>query len=208
MIRKVVKTVVSQPISNQLALSKVETMCRARFKSRELIPHPQHLKDIENSATERLEGSFFKYALYFGCGTGELVTEALGPRCGHIWAMDVLPEALEQAKKRAPHVSTRRLRWPINITGPRGMIDLLVASTAFQFIPDDPLVAELVQHLALWLKPGARVIILDNAVDRAIHMKPRDPRLFAHGFDLRPGWVSNKVKINGREHWLLDGVRL
>ena len=149
---------------------------------------------------------YYRDAIDFGCGHGRFIP-VLSHYCGHIWAIDLLDSMLAQAQLAAPNVTPVSSAWPISFAIPPA--DFLWAGLVLQHIVDEAVYQTTVSELRRVLKPGARVLVLDNAIDVAHHVKPRGPELLARHLELRPGWKADKVTINRRpnDHWFLDGYK-
>jgi SAM-dependent methyltransferase len=149
---------------------------------------------------------YYAEGMDFGCGPGRFLP-FLSNHCGHLWAVDLVPFALQQAKQRALNVSTIEAGCPLKFPWDNPRISFLWACLVFQHVVDDDIFSRTVSEIGRVLVPGARVLILDNAIDKANHVKPRGPELLANVFRLRPGWTSTRVTINSRpnDHWLIDG---
>lgn len=171
--------------------------------------HKLQQKRIEDLLRTRLNPNVvYQDMIDFGCGWGRFVP-FWSQFVGHIWAVDLLNDLLVRAKQAAPIVSTVSAQWPFRIPMNQPRIDLLWACLVFQHITDESLLTNTLAELARVMKPGARVLIIDNAVDKAPHVKPRGPEFLAEKLKLLPGWSADKVTINNRpnDHWLLDGQR-
>ena len=167
--------------------------------------------------TARIEGllrskftdaCFYENGLDFGCGVGRLIP-FLTNYCGHIWAADIIPEMLEQAKTQGLNVTTWCTSWPYKFPAADGQIDLLWSSMVLQHLVDDDIFNVVMSELKRILRPGARVLLLDNAQDKAPHVKPRGPEVLAPLLGLCDGWKAERVTVNKRvnDHWLIDGIR-
>jgi SAM-dependent methyltransferase len=169
--------------------------------------HDIQTQRIEDILRMRLDPTtFFDEAIDFGCGWGRFIP-FLSNYCGHIWAVDLLEDQALRAASSSAAVSSFTFRYPgqLPVSGPD--IDFLWVCLVFQHIIDDEMLASICQELRRVLKGGARVMILDNAVDRASHVKPREPSIFADLLGLRKGWRADLVTINKRanDHRLIDG---
>lgn len=171
--------------------------------------HKLQQKRIEDLLRSRLNPNMlYQDMIDFGCGWGRFIP-FWAQFAGHVWAVDMLPDLLRRAKQQAPTVSTVCSQWPFQIPMKKPRIDLLWACLVFQHIVDDEIFVGTLTELSRVLQPGARVLIIDNAVDQAPHVKPRGPAVIAKGLGLRGGWSADKVTINNRpqDHWLLDGTK-
>ncbi len=171
--------------------------------------HRLQQKRIEDLLRTRLNPNMlYQDMIDFGCGWGRFIP-FWAQFAGHIWAVDLLDDMLRRAKQEAPTVSTVCSQWPFRIPMKTPRVDLLWACLVFQHICDDAIFEGTLAELGRVLKPGARVLIIDNAVDQAPHVKPRGPEAIATRLGLRPGWSADKVTINNRphDHWFLDGTK-
>ena len=171
-----------EPVNNQTL--KIESLLRAK------------LSPIE----------YYVEGMDFGCGPGRFLP-LLSNHCGHLWAVDLVPFALQQAKQRALNVSTIEAAFPLKFSWDKPRISFLWVCLVFQHIVDDDIFARTTAELTRVLVPGARVLILDNATDKASHVKPRGPEVLAKVLKLRSGWTHTRITINSRpnDHWLIDG---
>lgn len=168
--------------------------------------HQSQAKAIERLYWSRVgQDAYFQDALDFGCGYGRFA-EMLSSTCGHIWAVDMLEEMLAQVRGSVPNVTPIKCSWPPKLVNCDKSMDLLWACLVFQHIVDDDLFAGTMKELSRLLKPGSRVIIIDNAVDQAHHVKPRGPEAIMNALNAKVDYVE-KVTINKRanDHWLIDG---
>lgn len=161
---------------------------------------------IEDLLLTRLtEADHFEDGLDFGCGCGRFI-EFLSNYCDHVWGADVLAEVLEAARAKAANVSAIHVTWPPKLPP---HIDLLLGVFIFQHLIDDSLFAHVAGELRKVLSSGARVLIIDNAIDVALHVKPRGHAALASVLGLRPDYHFELVTINNRpsDHWLIDGIK-
>jgi ubiquinone/menaquinone biosynthesis C-methylase UbiE len=168
--------------------------------------HHYQAKMIERLYWGRVgQDAYFTDALDFGCGYGRFAA-MLSNSCGHVWAVDMLEEMLSQVRGSAPNVTPIRCTWPPRLVNHDNSMDLLWACLVFQHIVDDDLFTGTMKELSRLLKPGARVIIIDNAVDHAHHVKPRGPEVLMKALNAKIDY-ADKVTINKRtnDHWLIDG---
>ncbi len=146
----------------------------------------------------------FEHGLDYGCGCGRMLP-VLSDFCAHIWAADILESSLEQAKAAAPNVTPIQLGYPVKLFIPP--IDFLWCGLVLQHITDDELFEQVLDEIARVLRPGARVLLLDNAVDKASHVKPRGPDSIVSRLKLT-NYSASLVTIDNRpnDHWLIDGT--
>lgn len=162
---------------------------------------------IELLLQETLPKDFYaSNAMDFGCGPGRFIP-TLSRYAGHIWAVDILEEQLSHAKIAAENVTVMPLTWPIEFKWKKPRIDFLWVSLVLQHITDELLFRATTGEIARVLKPGARIIILDNARDTAPHVKPRSAKEIMEALGAASDFSSKLVTINTRpeDHWLIDG---
>jgi len=171
--------------------------------------HELQRRRIEDLLRSRISAdSFYTDVLDFGCGYGRFIP-FWSEICGHVWAVDLLPDMLKRAKGKSKTVTALQANWPFRLPMQEPQIDLLWTCFALQHVTDDGIFTETMQELRRVLKPQARVLMLENAVDHSHHIKPRKPQYLAELLGLQPGWTSDLVTVNNRprDHWLLDGVK-
>lgn len=151
---------------------------------------------------------FYENAVDFGCGWGRMLP-FLANYCGHIWAADIVPAMLEQARLQGLNITTWCSAWPYKFPAKDGQIDLLFSAFVLQHIVDEGIFAVVTAELKRILRPGARILLIDNAQDKAKHVKARGPEVLAGLLGMREGWKAVKVTVNRRpnDHWLIDGIR-
>jgi ubiquinone/menaquinone biosynthesis C-methylase UbiE len=146
----------------------------------------------------------FEDGLDYGCGCGRMLP-LLSDYCEHIWAADILESSLDQARGMAPNVTPVALNYPLKLAIPP--VNFLWCGLVFQHIVEDALFDQVLAEIARVLAPGARILILDNGVDKAFHVKPRGPDKIAAGLKLKhyeAALVTIDVRPN--DHWLVDGT--
>jgi len=166
-------------------------------------------ESIERELSRRVNGARYEEALDLGAGSGRFIPW-LTTRCNRLWAADVVPGRIDALRRKDPLVNAIQLTQDQKLPFKSPRLDLLFACLVFQHLTDDRLFTELTREVARCLKPGARVIVVDNAVDRAFHVKPRGPEALAKALQLAPGWRADRVSIipgHVADHWLLDGRR-
>lgn len=171
--------------------------------------HIAQQKRIEDILKSRLTpDTYFCDMLDYGCGYGRFVP-FWNNFAGHVWAVDLIPDMLKKAASRSPNVTALRSTFPLKLPIQPNGLDLLWSCLVFQHIVDDSLFYATALELARLLKPGARVLLIDNAIDKAPHVKPRTPQIFARALGLRPDVQALKITINSRpsDHWLIDGYK-
>ena len=162
---------------------------------------------IENLVRDRLgPQEYFQDMLDFGCGTGRFMP-FWQFYAGHIWAVDLLDNVLREVTTQGSNVTPILGAYPPCFHKLMPPVDLFWGCLVFQHMVNDALFNETAAELSKVIKPGARVIILDNAVDVAAHVKPRGPEELSKALGLREGFKAVKVTINKKpdDHWLIDG---
>lgn len=174
------------PNECRLQLIKVESLLRTRFKP----------------------GEYYADGIDLGCGNGRFAP-LLSSFVGHIWGLDFIAEPLEAMRKTDVTVSARKLDYPVKLPHLDKSIDIFTAIFTLQHITNDLLLEETLAEVARVLKPGARVITLDNASDHHAYLKPRNPNKLAEMLGLRKGFHFQRVTINNKpnDHWLIDGIK-
>jgi SAM-dependent methyltransferase len=187
---------------------------RARTRGERYVGHVQQDHRLQQQAIEsllraRLKASdYFSNGLDFGCGYGRFVP-TLSQYCGHLWAVDLLPEMLERAASQAPNVTPVRSEWPLKLPARGPAMDFVWLCLVLQHVVDEDLFQATCVELKRVLKPGARVMVLDNVVDHAPHVKPRGEQALVSALGLMPGYWCERVTINRRpkDHLFIDGVK-
>lgn len=153
--------------------------------------------------------SYFERGLDFGSGWGRMLPW-LTSVCGHVWAADIVPSALDRltGKTNQP-VTPMLMRWPYQIPSVTGSFDLLLCCLVLQHITSDEFFNHAACELRRVMKPGSTIVLIDNAVDQAYHVKSRTPEVLAGALGMEPGYKAEKITINQRanDHWLIKGVR-
>lgn len=152
--------------------------------------------------------SVFPLGLDFGSGWGRFLP-FLSEICGHVYAVDVVPSAIASAYEKIPNVTTHVIDNSYELPVKEKTFDLLFCCLVLQHIVDDRLFVAATQELKRVTKPGAKVIIIDNAIDQAHHVKSRPAEQLGSALDLQPGFNVEKITINERpsDHWLIVGTR-
>ena len=199
----------SEVIPEKLAAAKEFWQARTRagdaYVGRVGEDHRRQQQRMEQLLTQHFTPfDFYLDALDFGCGWGRMVPY-FAQYCGHIWAVDIVPEMAQRAAQKATTVTPLALGPNGQINSPQ--VDLLWAGLVLQHIVNPDVLQATLHELRRVLKRGARVLILDNAVDHAPHVQSRNPDELASALLLQ-SWKVERVTINQREqdHWLLDGI--
>jgi len=169
--------------------------------------HLEQRNRINELLKSRLSG-YYERGLDFGCGWGRFLP-LLVQHCGHIWAVDILEKMLPRAGCAAFNVTPVRYVWPNKLPLGDKSIDLLLVVSVFHYWKDDELFNDCTAELKRVLKPKARVLVLDNAVDNDYHVTARLAEELAAALGLAEGWKADRVTINQRanDHWFIDGLR-
>jgi SAM-dependent methyltransferase len=191
-------------------------VCNPTFQKLEAFWRDRASRPVDKLQTVKVESvikqclrtdDFFKDGLDLGCGEGRLLP-LLSDYCGHIWAVDIIDSLLLKAGEKGANITPILAGWPYELFLPDARIDLLTAFFVFQHIVDDTIFAATVKEINRVLKPGARVIIIDNAVDTASHVRPRgvSPLVTALGL---ANASSKRITLGSKpnDHWLIDGIR-
>lgn len=168
----------------------------------------QQQKNIEKLLAAKLHNQYYKDVMDYGCGWGRLIP-FISKYSGHIWAIDIIDSMLQRAGEQSQNVTALAATRSAAIEMPSEMVDLVVVVSVFHYLTDDIIFGFCTDELKRILKPGGRVLIIDNAVDKDYHVKPRTDVELAARLNLKPGWTSEKVTINRKplDHWLIDGVK-
>lgn len=153
--------------------------------------------------------SYFARGLDFGSGWGRMLpwmTEV----CGHVWAADIVPTALDRLQGKVNSTVTPiLLTWPYQIPALTGSFNLLLCCLVLQHLTGDEFFNHTTCELRRVMQPGSAIILIDNAVDQAHHVKSRTPEILAQALCMEPGYKAEKITINQRanDHWFIKGVR-
>ena len=154
-------------------------------------------------------GSYYARGLDFGSGWGRMLPW-LCDICGHVWACDIVPQALDRfAQLTNNNVTPCLLQWPYQIPAVTASFDLVFSSLVLQHITNEDFFRHATLELKRVAKPGATVVVIDNAVDQAYHVRSRTPEVLAAALGLQAGYLAEKITINQRpnDHWLIVGKR-
>lgn len=164
---------------------------------------------VESILRQRLKDNvYYEHGMDFGCGNGRFVP-LLSQHCGHVWAVDILPQAIDAAEKRSEFTTGVLSRWPFKLSWRKPRLDLLWVSFVFQHITGETILDSVCAELSRIMRPGCRVLVIDNAVDKAWHVKARSAQQLARLLNLTSGFKAERITVNDRpsDHWLIDGVR-
>jgi SAM-dependent methyltransferase len=154
-------------------------------------------------------------ALDVGCGTGHFARR-LAARCDQVLAIDLSPNMIEVAQRRALPNLEFRVADVLREELPREL-DLVVSITALHHLPFE----ETLQKLAAALRPGGRLVvhdIVDNSswigqlaqtANRLVQRAPAHP-------ELRAAWEAHDehdcflpmAEVRRRARGILPGVRI
>lgn len=142
-----------------------------------------------------------------GCGTGRFLP-ILSAYCRHMWAVELLPTTVPCILARGSTVTPYIV--PQTLTYPDGPHDFVFVSFVLQHLVEDDVFAETTNEILRVTKPGSRILIIDNAVDRAAHVRSRSSEELRAAFKLGTTTITRRVTVNKREndHWLIDGCRV
>jgi ubiquinone/menaquinone biosynthesis C-methylase UbiE len=150
-----------------------------------------------------LPDTFYENALDLGCGRGRFIP-ILSAFCGHIWGVDIVPELLCDIEYRAPSATAFCVDSDYQL--PHGPHDFLWSAFCFQHIVNDGIFSGVMGEVRRVMKKGARVILLENAKDKAAHVRPRVPADYAIMLGMKE-YTAKLVTVNDRpnDHWWIDG---
>ncbi|MGE4064897.1 MAG: SAM-dependent methyltransferase [Rhodospirillaceae bacterium] len=107
----------------------------------------------------------FASALEVGCAAG-FFTKLLADRCASLHVVDVLPEAIERARRHVgarPHVTWEAASIESHLAKNR-TFDLIVVAEVLAYLPDYKTLKEVVRDLCRRVRPGG-LLIFGSAVD-------------------------------------------
>ena len=150
-----------------------------------------------------LPTDFYESALDLGCGRGRVIP-SLSAFCGHVWAVDVVPELLCNIEFRAQSATAFCIEDEFKL--PTGPHDLLWSAFFFQHVTKPEHMRAVCTEVRRVLRPGTRVFLLENGKDRAAHVHPWTPREYAVELGLGD-YTAKLVSINNRpnDHWWIEG---
>ena len=150
-----------------------------------------------------LPTDFYESALDLGCGRGRFIP-ILSSFCGHVWGVDIVPELLCDIEYRAQSATAFCVGREYQL--PHGPHDFLWSAFCFQHVVDDGLFAGVTSEIRRVMKKGARIILVENAKDRATHVRPRKPADYAIMLGMKE-YTAKLVTVNERpnDHWWIDG---
>jgi ubiquinone/menaquinone biosynthesis C-methylase UbiE len=150
-----------------------------------------------------LPTQYYENALDLGCGRGRFVP-ILSSFCGHVWAVDIVPELLHDIEFRAQSATGFCIGEDYKL--PDGPHDLLWSAFMFQHILSQTVFLAVCEEVRRVMKPGARVFLLENAKDRAAHVRPWSQMDYAVALKLDDYRVK-LVTVNERpnDHWWIEG---
>ena len=150
---------------------------------------------------------FYPHGLDMGCGWGRFIP-LLSNFCGHLWAVDIVEEAMRVIPTEAITTTAVLATHPLKLPFPEPAVDLLWCCMYFQCVVDDEVFNAACSELKRTLRPGARVLIIDNQADRNAYVRARGPEVLAKALELA-SWKSDKAVINiaPGDHFILDGVK-
>jgi SAM-dependent methyltransferase len=150
-----------------------------------------------------LPTEFYENGLDLGSGRGRFVP-ILSSFCGHVWAVDLIYELLCDIEYRAPAATAFCIDDEYVL--PTGPHDFLWSAFCFQHMVNNHVFDAVCAEVKRVMKPGARVILLENAKDRAAHVRPRTPDEYFGGLGL-VNHTAKLVTVNDRpnDHWWIEG---
>lgn len=192
---------------NTLLFEQAKSFWAARFNSTQDLSM-QQLR-VESVLRRCLKANiYYENGMDFGCGSGRFIP-VLSQHCGHVWGVDILPQAIDAAEKRSEFATGVLAQWPFKMIWRKPRLDLLWVSFVFQHITGDAMLESICAELVRISKPGCRVLVIDNAVDKAWHVKSRTPERLARLLSLNCGFEASRIAVNDQQsdHWLIDGTR-
>jgi ubiquinone/menaquinone biosynthesis C-methylase UbiE len=175
---------------------------------RENEDHRIQTQRIIDALKPYLDGAYFENGLDFGTGWGRLLPYLINT-CGHVWAIDIVPKAIELLVTNQPQYCTPILiQNDYELPMRDGSMDLIFVSLVLQHIVDDALFNKATHELRRVARKEATIVIIDNAVDKAYHVRSRSAADLAQALGLN-NYLSEKITINARpnDHWLIVGKR-
>jgi len=150
-----------------------------------------------------LPDAFYESALDLGCGRGRFVP-ILSSFCGHVWAVDIVSELLCDIEYRAQSATAFCVGPDYKL--PSGPHDFLWSAFCFQHITSEEAFQAVTKEVRRVMKKGARVILLENAKDKAAHVRPRTPNDYVVMLGLKD-YTAKLITVNQRpnDHWWIDG---
>lgn len=188
---------------------QTERFWEQRYQNADSAAFLSQTSTLEQLILARLGGqTYFRRGLEVGSGRGRLVP-FLANVCGHVDAIDTLGSLGPTVEAKAPNVTYIQADYPPTLPFRSPVFDFVLACHAFQHVVSDAVFTALTAEIKRVTLSGGRLIIIDNAVDRAGHIKYRSPDIFAKHLGLKPGFFSERLSINKpNDHWLIDGVFL
>ncbi len=152
-------------------------------------------------------GSYFPIGLDLGSGYGRFLPY-LSNICGHVYAVDLVDSAVQRASEGIPNVTAVVVDRSYQLPVSDKTFDLLFCCLVLQHVVDAKLFIMMMHELRRVMKPGAKMIIIDNAIDQAPHVQSRPAEQLANSLQLGVGWSAKKITINTRvdDHWLIQGT--
>lgn len=148
-------------------------------------------------------GEYYASCLDLGCGSGRFIP-ILSSFCGHVWAVDIVEELMTAVEYRSPAATAWYIDQEYRL--PDGPHDFLWSAFCFQHMTKDHVFDEVCHEIRRVMKKGARIFLLENAKDRASHVRPRTPDEYAKGLNLAQH-TAKLVTVNKKlnDHWWIEG---
>ena len=144
----------------------------------------------------------FKHALDFGAGVGRF-QDLINRHAKSVWAVDVVPDALQELNKGWPNTKTSCDI--ANIASEQ--FDFVWTCVVLQHIGVPEKFTETCQHLCRVAKPNAKFILVENAVDYAPHVAKRTPEDYRSALNLKLDHYELLSIDKPESHWLIVGCR-
>ncbi len=191
----------------RLVFEKTKELWTKRFIDKdEGSADPAKVEALVNTAFT--SNDFYPAGMDFGCGRGRFVP-LLDQYCGHIYVADIVPEAVDAARQLVVTSSSVKLAWPPEVPWVKPRLDLFWSFFTFQHIVDDGMFETFASELLRVMRPGCRILLLENAFEHSWSTKARAPQLLARALGMKSGFKAEKVSVRGehKDHWFIDGIR-
>lgn len=149
----------------------------------------------------------YQSAVDLGCGAGRFLP-LLSAYCRHVWAVDIVPSVVPCILARGSNITPYIVSEPFTL--PSGPHDFVFVAFVLQHLMEDEVFVETVDEIRRVTVSGSRIMVLDNATDKAAHVRPRAAEDITKALGLSSTTVVRRVTVNKREndHWLIDGCRV
>lgn len=157
-------------------------------------------KRLKRFIIAEMGGTRYDTVLDFGCGWGRFAP-LLAAHCGRYLGVDLVGEFRDDVPANA---SFQRADYPVKIDADDGSIDLVVALLVLQHITSDDWLAEIGGELRRVMRKGAKIVIVDDAISDAPHVRPRsaDALMSLLGLRRQSGDVLD-LDSEGSHHYII-----